>query len=87
MRARLVALARQGCANAELGPKALREYVPLSTDARRELTSGHSKLGLSGRGHDRVRRVARTLADLAGRDEVSPEDIDGALAFRRRNAE
>lgn len=87
MRARLVALARQGCANAELGPKALRDYAPLSEEARRELTSGHLKLGLSGRGHDRVRRVARTLADLAGRDEVSAKDIDGALAFRRRNAE
>lgn len=87
VRARRAAIARQGCANAELGPSALRQHVPLSKEARRELTSGHAKLGLSGRGHDRVRRVARTLADLAGRGEVSAEDIDGALAFRRRNAE
>jgi magnesium chelatase family protein len=86
-RARQTAIERQGCANAELGPKALREHVPLSKEARAELTSGHRTLGLSGRGHDRVRRVARTLADLAEREEVSAEDIDGALAFRRRNAE
>jgi magnesium chelatase family protein len=85
-RARRKAIARQGCANAELGPKALRENVPLSKEARKELMSGHHALGLSGRGHDRVRRVARTLADLAGRDDVAAEDIDGALAFRRRNA-
>ncbi len=84
--ARQAALSRQGCANAELGPKALREHVLLSKEARKELMSGHAKLGLSGRGHDRVRRVARTLADLAGRDEVAAEDIDGALAFRRRGA-
>jgi magnesium chelatase family protein len=83
--ARQAAIARQGCPNAELGPKALREYVPLSPDARAELDEGQRALGLSGRAHDRVRRVARTLADLAGRDEVSAEDIDGALAFRRRS--
>ncbi len=48
---------------------------------------GTERSASPGRGHDRVRRVARTLADLAGRDEVAAEDIDGALAFRRRNAE
>ncbi len=83
IRARHAALARQGCANAELGPAALREHVPLSKETRRELTSGHSRLGLSGRGHDRVCRVARTLADLAGRDDVSAEDVHGALGFRQ----
>jgi magnesium chelatase family protein len=87
VRARDAALRRQGCANGELGPAALREHVPLSREARRELNAGHARLGLSGRGHDRVRRVARTLADLAGREEIAPEDIHGALAFRRRGGE
>ena len=85
--ARSQAMDRQGCANAELGPTALRQHVPLSKEAHEELTAGHQALALSGRGYDRVRRVARTLADLAGRGEVSAMDIQGALAFRRRTAE
>jgi magnesium chelatase family protein len=85
--ARQAAIERQGCANAELGPKALREHAPLSDDALEALTTGHRKLGLSGRGYDRVRRVARTLADLAGRRDVAAEDVHGALAFRRRSGE
>jgi magnesium chelatase family protein len=85
--ARQVAIERQGCANGELGPKELREQVPLLPRAHDALISGHRTLGLSGRGHDRVRRVARTLADLAGRPDVTADDIHGALAFRRRSAE
>ncbi len=85
--ARQAAIDRQGCANGELGPRALREHVPLSKEADEALKCGHRTLALSGRGHDRVRRVARTLADLAGRPEVSAEDIHGALSFRRRNTE
>jgi magnesium chelatase family protein len=61
--------------------------VALLKEARRELASGHRMMELSGRGHDRVRRVARTLADLAEREEVSAEDVHGALAFRRRGVE
>ncbi len=86
-KARRTALERQGCANAELGPQALRKHVALSQEAHEALTSGHRSLGLSGRGHDRVRRVARTLADLAGRERVAAEDVHGALAFRRRSSE
>ena len=87
IRARQAAIDRQGCPNAELGPASLRANVPLSSAARRELTSGHRQLGLSGRGHDRVVRVARTLADLAGHAAVEAEDVLGALGFRRRGIE
>jgi magnesium chelatase family protein len=42
--------------------------------------------GLSARGHDRVLRVARTIADLAGRDAVALDDVLQALALRTRDA-
>ena len=38
--------------------------------------------GLTGRGHDRVLRLARTIADLAGREEIHTEDLDEALGYR-----
>ena len=40
-------------------------------------------MGLSGRAHDRVLRVARTAADLAGESEVGAEHLAEALNYRR----
>ena len=85
--ARDTAHLRQGCPNAELRPAALRRHARLGRRARQELTSGHRRLGLSGRGHDRVLRVARTVADLRGCEVVEADHVATALAFRRRGAE
>jgi magnesium chelatase family protein len=46
------------------------------------LTLAARRLGLSARGYDRVRKVARTIADLAGADSVSADDVAEALQFR-----
>jgi magnesium chelatase family protein len=40
------------------------------------------RLNLSGRGHDRVLRVARTIADLDGREALAQSDLDEALSYR-----
>ena len=85
--ARDVARRRQGCPNAELAPGDLRRHARLTRKARAELVAGHHRLGLSGRGHDRVVRVARTIADLKGARDVGPDHVAAALAFRRRGAE
>jgi magnesium chelatase family protein len=46
---------------------------------RRAYESGH----VSARGHHRVLRVARTIADLAGRDRITAADVSLALGFRQ----
>ena len=46
------------------------------------MSAAFEKLGMSARGHDRILRVARTIADLDQRDEISEADIAQALQFR-----
>ena len=48
----------------------------------RALLAARDRLNLSGRGHDRVLRVARTIADLAGHNAVEAVDLDEALSYR-----
>jgi magnesium chelatase family protein len=56
--------------------------VQLDRDARRLLDAALAKLALSARAHDRVLRVARTIADLAGSAGVAGEHLGEALQFR-----
>jgi magnesium chelatase family protein len=72
-----------GRSNAEMTPLELRRHVRLSGDADRTLRIGHERLGLSGRGWDRVVRVARTVADLAGSSELGEDHVGTALQLRR----
>ena len=71
-------------ANGELGPAELRAHASLTANARAVLLDGHRRLELSGRGHDRVLRVARTIADLAGAERVGEGHVAEALTLRRR---
>lgn len=73
-----------GRCNADMGPGETRRHFRLEGDARGLLTQSHAQLGLSGRGHERVLRVARTIADLAGREQIGTEHVGEALALRRR---
>ena len=70
--------------NSELGPEETRRQARLSAAARSLLLDGHRRLELTGRGHDRVLRVARTIADLAGAERVGEEHVAEALSLRRR---
>jgi magnesium chelatase family protein len=70
--------------NSELGPERLRRACALGRSATMTMRLGHEKLGLSGRGWDRVLRVARTIADLEGAEAVDDDHVGEALNMRRR---
>ena len=75
-------LARQGCANAQLDAKGMRKHIQATADSLALLHQAVDSLGLSARGYDRIQRVARTIADLDGRGEVSLDDISEAIGYR-----
>jgi magnesium chelatase family protein len=68
--------------NAEMSPRHVRRFCPLDADAERLLVAAISRLGLSARGHDRVLKVARTIADLAGAERLTTEHVAEAIQYR-----
>jgi magnesium chelatase family protein len=74
--------------NAELGPTDLDQVASLDGKGRRLIESATETLGLSARAYTRVRRVARTIADLEGKDGIQSahvaEAIQGRLLDRER---
>jgi magnesium chelatase family protein len=68
--------------NGALAGREIRLHAALTPVARRLVTQAADRLGLSARAHDRVLRVARTIADLADREEVADTHVGEALQFR-----
>ena len=73
--------------NADLQHAHLSRYCQLDRDSRHLMTQAVSRFQLSARGYDRVRRVARTLADLEGAETVSSSHLVEALSYRGRHPE
>lgn len=75
--------ARQGVTpNARLRGKDLDRLVELKPNARTLLEQALTQLGLSARAYDKVRRTARTIADIEAQDEVLAEHIAEAVQYR-----
>ncbi len=68
--------------NAHMTPAMLRELADVTPSARRTLYARHDAEALTARGHHRVLRVARTIADLQASEAVGPEHILTALSLR-----
>ena len=68
--------------NAELTSRLMPKHALPNSGGLRVLSKAVSRLGLSARGYDRIRKVARTIADLAARDEIGADEVAEALQFR-----
>jgi magnesium chelatase family protein len=73
-----MAMLRSGCLNSDLSPDLLDEFAPLTTAAAALLRFHLERGRLSGRGYHRIRRVARTIADLQSANAHSVDQIDEA---------
>jgi magnesium chelatase family protein len=80
--ARTRQIERDGSLNARLQGRRLRNRTRLGTDARRLFDQALTRLALTARGHDRVLRVARTIADLEESEGILADHLAEALQFR-----
>lgn len=81
--ARQTQLERSGCANAKLKPAQMKESCKLTDNDETLLLNATEKLGLSSRAHDRIIKVARTIADLDHSDSIRTHHLTEAIGYRR----
>lgn len=81
--ARAMATARQGCLNSSIDADVLEEVAPLTPEAMDVLRARLGAGQLTGRGYHRIRRVARTIADVRGEPgPICAQWVEAALALR-----
>ena len=68
--------------NSMMGSSLLRSCCRLDADSSALLTRAMERLSLSARAYDRILKVARTIADLAGRAEIAAADVAEAIGYR-----
>jgi len=85
-RARGLQLSRQGKANALLGTREIDRHCGTDREGDQLLRHALARLLLSARAYHRVLRVARSIADLAGKTSIAAEHIAEAIQYRRLDA-
>ncbi len=68
--------------NAQMSSKLVREHCPIGEDARSYLRTAVQRLGLSARAYDRIMKIARTIADLEGAENIQLPHIAEAVQYR-----
>ena len=68
--------------NSRMSPKELRKYSVVDAEGRKLLQSAMDDLGLSARAHDRILRVARTIADLSATEHIDDGHVAEAIGYR-----
>jgi magnesium chelatase family protein len=69
-------------ANAHMGPRDLARFVTITAETAAVLKRAIERLGLSARAYHRVLKLALTLADLAGDDDIGPAQVAEAVLYR-----
>ena len=69
-------------ANAQMMPKMIRKHCAITADGEKLLENAITRLGLSARAHDRILKVARTIADLDGGSSIEPRHLSEAIQYR-----
>ena len=78
-------MSRQGKVNAHLDGAELEQYAALNDELTGFLNTAAEKMGMSARGYNRIKRLARTIADLRGSDAIEMADLAEALSYRPIN--
>ncbi len=73
---------KKGTLNAKMSPEMLHRYCTPDDEGAALMRDAFETLGLSARGHDRVLRVARTIADLDGCEQINADHIAEAIMYR-----
>ena len=79
---RFLKLGKKISLNSEMNAKDLSEIVKLNSEVRDLLDNSASKLSLSARAYHRVIKLARTIADLEGKEEIENNHILEAIQYR-----
>ena len=71
--------------NAYMTPAMIGRYCALDEHGERLMQNAFDRLGLTGRSHDRILRMARTIADLEGSEHIEPVHLAEAIQYRSNN--